>query len=200
MARGAIAIDDAFFDSVSEYVKPLAGRAAYSASDYDSNQLAREWTASRTQLAYRSYIVWKHQPFTGNLLNVNEKGNRVTLNNSPRDEALSVWMFGGSTLWSSGVPDGLTIPNQLGKLLNQEWGVDTQVHNYSEVGFVSTQELIFLLRELQLGGRPDVAVFYDGANDATTANVFPELPAVHHDFGCIREKLGEKTRKLRQDP
>ena len=44
-----------------------------------------------------------------------------------------------------------------------------EVRNLSELGYVSTQEVIGLYRELQEGYRPDVVIFYDGVNDTTSA-------------------------------
>jgi len=45
----------------------------------------------------------------------------------------------------------------------------SELKNLSEIGYVSTQELIALFRELQAGYRPDVVIFYDGVNDTTSA-------------------------------
>ena len=77
-------------------------------------------------------------------------------------------MLGGSSLWGFGARDNETIPSLLARDLDQRgWRVDLK--NLSEIGYVSTQELIALFRELQAGYRPDVVIFYDGVNDTTAA-------------------------------
>ena len=97
-------------------------------------------------------------------------------------------MLGGSTTWGTGAPDGQTIPSYLAKLLNS-WGVDTQVRNLGESAFVSTQEVVYLMRELQSGRRPDIVIFYDGANDAAAAEFWPENPGTHHNLTGIRNRV-----------
>jgi hypothetical protein len=44
-----------------------------------------------------------------------------------------------------------------------------EVRNLAEIGYVSTQEIVALIRELQSGYRPDLVVFYDGVNDTASA-------------------------------
>ena len=48
-------------------------------------------------------------------------------------------------------------------------GYRVEVRNFAEIGYVSTQEVVALLRELQAGYRPDLVIFYDGVNDTTSA-------------------------------
>ena len=50
-----------------------------------------------------------------------------------------------------------------------ERGWRVEIRNLSEIGYVSTQELIALSQELQAGYRPDVVIFFDGVNDTTSA-------------------------------
>jgi lysophospholipase L1-like esterase len=77
-------------------------------------------------------------------------------------------MLGGSSLWGFGARDDQTIPSLLAReLFEQGW--DVQIRNLAEIGYVSTQEVVALVRELQAGYRPDVVIFYDGVNDTTSA-------------------------------
>jgi hypothetical protein len=48
-------------------------------------------------------------------------------------------------------------------------GWRVELRNLAQIGYVSTQELIALIDELQAGYRPDIVVFYDGVNDTTSA-------------------------------
>ena len=54
-----------------------------------------------------------------------------------------------------------------------------EIRNLAEIGYVSTQEMIALVRELQSGYRPDLVLFYDGVNDTTSALLEGEADA--HD-------------------
>ena len=79
-----------------------------------------------------------------------------------------VFLFGGSTMWGQGARDEHTIASELAKQLAAE-GVAADVFNCGQLGYVSTQELILLERELQRGNVPDLVVFYDGVNDVGAA-------------------------------
>ena len=59
-------------------------------------------------------------------------------------------------------------PREWLAILISEDGV-LRLKNLSEIGYVSTQELVALFQELQAGYRPDVVIFYDGVNDTTSA-------------------------------
>ena len=77
-------------------------------------------------------------------------------------------MFGGSTLWGWGVRDQYTIPSQLVEALAKR-KVKAEITNFSEPGYVSTQELIDLITQLQRNNVPDLVIFYDGVNDVYAA-------------------------------
>lgn len=118
-------------------------------------------------MEWAPYVMWRRKPYAGSVINVGPDRNRATW----RPEAgagatrpLRVWMFGGSALWGSGSPDDETIPSQLAKILAAE-GMPAEVTNCGETGFVTTQEVVFLLRMLAAGPEPDLVIFYDGYND-----------------------------------
>ena len=77
-------------------------------------------------------------------------------------------MLGGSSLWGFGARDDQTIPSLLARSLDEQ-GWRVELKNLAEIGYVSTQEVIALTRELQAGYRPDLVIFYDGVNDTTSA-------------------------------
>ena len=89
---------------------------------------------------------------------------------SDRGERRSVKILtlGGSSLWGFGARDDQTIPSLLARSLHEK-GWRVELKNLAEIGYVSTQEVIALTRELQAGYRPDVVIFYDGVNDTTSA-------------------------------
>ena len=53
-------------------------------------------------------------------------------------------MLGGSSLWGFGARDDQTIPSLLARKLHER-GLKVEIKNLSELGYVSTQELIGLI-------------------------------------------------------
>jgi lysophospholipase L1-like esterase len=77
-------------------------------------------------------------------------------------------MLGGSSLWGFGARDDETIPSLLARELHErKWLVE--IRNLAEIGYVNSQEVVALIRELQTGYLPDLVIFYDGVNDTTSA-------------------------------
>lgn len=95
--------------------------------------------------------------------------SRLTPDSVPLPEAENiVWTFGGSTMENTETTDRLTIANTLAKKFNNSLG-PTHVKNFGSGGFISSYELIKfqkLLREIPESEHPDLAIFYDGYNDA----------------------------------
>lgn len=204
LGRAASAIDQRFFgppvlDSVSGALDERQFAAAYDGAGYDVSTLFREFHATE-RIVYEPYTVWDRRYHPGDLISIDHGGFRQTTNNSDADDALRVWVFGGSTAWGEGAPDDETIPSHLAALMN-DWGVDTTVKNLGERGYVSTQEVVLLYRELQAGRRPDVVVFYDGINDAAAASNWPEVPGSHVSLHRIRDRFqfGEVPSERRRE-
>lgn len=204
LGRAASAVDGRFFnppalDSVSGALDERQFAAAYDGADYDVAELFREFHATE-RIVYEPYTIWDRRYYPGDLVSIDHQGLRHTTNNSDAVDALRVWVYGGSTVWGEGAPDGETIPSHLASLMNA-WGVDTTVKNLGERGYVSTQEIVFLYRELQAGRRPDVVVFYDGINDAAAASNWPEVLGSHVSLHRIRDRFqfGEVPSERRQE-
>ena len=204
LGRAASAVDGRFFsppalDSVSGALDERQFAAAYDGAEYDVAELFREFHATE-RIVYEPYTIWDRRYYPGELISIDHGGFRRTTNNSDFEDALKVWVFGGSTAWGEGAPDEETIPSHLARLMNA-WGVDTTVKNLGERGYVSTQEVVFLYRELQAGRRPDVVVFYDGINDAAAASNWPEVPGSHVSLHRIRDRFqfGEVPSERRQE-
>ena len=152
-SRAGVAIDrhraDAF-DGV-DFVEPLF----------------REYHDSK-EMAWTPYLYWRRPRFDGEYVRVGEGGRRHTWSSPGHSRAPRIFVFGGSTIWGAGARDDYTIPSLLAKELHER-GVNVQVSNFGESGYVSTQNLLSLLLELRSGNLPDVVVFYDGANDLFAA-------------------------------
>ena len=132
--------------------------------------LLREQREAR-QGEWHPYVYWRARPYQGTYLNINKEGIRRTWNStaSLSPGQLKVFTFGGSTMWGAGARDDFTIPSLVSKTLSKRVRAGVWVVNLSESGYVSTQEVIALILELQKGNGPDLAVFYDGVNDTFAA-------------------------------
>lgn len=128
-------------------------------------------------MRWESYVYYRCRPFQGEYVNVNEQGLRHTVNHARTGQEASapirIFMFGGSTLWGTGVPDEYTISSLLSGLLHEK-GFSVDVTNFGALGYVSTQGVITLIRQLQCGNVPDVVVFYDGFNDVWAGYQYSE--------------------------
>ena len=141
----------------------------------------REWKETINRLQYESYVVWRRAPFSGQTINVDDAGIRKTYYSSCDAANYTVWMFGNSSLWGTGVPDWDTIPSLLAKRY-QDAGHKVCVKNFGEKGWVSTQELIELMLSLkQAAKKPDFVIFYDGVTDSYLPYQ-SNIPDAHFNF------------------
>ena len=122
-------------------------------------------------LKWKPYVYWNRKSHQGSVINIDSEGMRKTYNNAASEAAgtaAKVFVFGGSTIWGAGVRDDFTIPSLFAKGAESK-GVICKVTNFGQSGYVSTQEVIELLLQLQRGNVPDVVIFYDGVNDTFAA-------------------------------
>lgn len=120
---------------------------------------------------YQPYVGWKKRAYHGNLINIDESGLRITPNYwQPSEPSISIFCFGGSTMWGDGSPDWGTIPAYLAEITNAEHSPQSiEVINYAGGGFISSQEVMQLIQQIKYGRIPDIVVFYDGVNDTGVA-------------------------------
>ncbi|MGO9056123.1 MAG: SGNH/GDSL hydrolase family protein [Candidatus Binataceae bacterium] len=120
------------------------------------------------RMRWYPYVYWKTAPMRSPYLNIDQHCNRVTWNQPPRGKGrplLRVFCLGGSTTWGAGARDDYTIPSLLAKHLAGHPDYDVEVDNFGQMGWVTSQELIYLYELLRRGQRPDLVIFYDGVND-----------------------------------
>ncbi len=128
----------------------------------------REFAAS-AKMRWEPYTYWRRQPFHGRYINVGAAGLRASWTPPDTAQALTLWFFGGSTLWGTGARDAHTIPSEVARQLTARLGRPVRAVNFGESGYVSGQEVVALQRALVAGERPDAVVFYDGVNDTFSA-------------------------------
>jgi hypothetical protein len=142
---------------------------------------------------WEPYVYFRQRPFQGETINVDERGMRATwhspgggIADRARTRRLKLLMLGGSSLWGYGARDHATIPSRIARRLHEK-GMAVEVRNLAEIGHVSTQELVALIRELQQGYRPDLVLLYDGANDTTAALLEREAGVTTNERNRARE-------------
>ncbi len=144
--------------------------------------------------AWAPYVHWGHSPLEGRYINVSRNGLRATWNPPLRGTAdpppVRVFTFGGSTMWGWGVRDDHTVASHLSKLLHAR-GHRAEVTNYGAIAYVSTQDVIALLRAIQRGEIPDIVLFYHGIADVLTSYEHGEagLP-LRSRFWCAEPDRG----------
>lgn len=144
----------------------------------------------RTYVPFRLWGVTEwHSKYINNDLIAGEFSRR-TVNSSDCALAntVSVWTFGGSTMYGSGVPDWATIPSYLSHDLNTLGQSCVVVSNFGVEGYVTDQELILLEERLRAGGHPDIVIFYDGLNDSM-AQCPPGPPTPHGAYATIKSRV-----------
>ncbi len=140
---------------------------------------------------WSSYVYFRQKPYQGQTITIGTDGLRATWkppspvppDTRPRTKLM---MLGGSSLWGFGARDDQTIPSHLARILDQR-GYRVELKNLAEIGYVNTQELIALMRELQAGYRPDIVIFYDGVNDTTSALLEGEAGLTTNEVNRRRE-------------
>jgi lysophospholipase L1-like esterase len=139
---------------------------------------------------WASYVYWRRRPYQGEYINVDPNGLRCTWgaddDRGGERDPLTIFVFGGSAMWGVGARDDYTIASLLASKL-QERGIASAVINFGESGYVSTQEVIALIRQLQQDHVPDLAIFYDGVNDVYSAYQQQVAGLPQNEFNRVRE-------------
>jgi lysophospholipase L1-like esterase len=174
---------------------------------------------------WEPFVYFRQRAFAGQTITIDDRGRRQIWSSagSPREstddprggsatetEALKkprLLLLGGSALWGFGARDEFTIPSLLAKELHAR-GIDVEIDNLAEIGYVNTQEIIALQRQIEAGEQPDLVVFYDGVNDTTSALLEGEAGVStnevnrRHEFNIRQSPLrltGALIRKLVHD-
>ena len=159
---------------------------------YDDRAYARRVLADQkaADYTYVPFVGWRQKPVATPTLNVGPDGNRRhTVGTDNRPGAPTLGMFGGSTMWGTGVDDNGTIA-----ALFDSFADDYVVVNYGERGHTSRQNLAQLANLINTGQTPDIAVFYSGYNDVWTHCNYAVTESLngHMEERKIRSTLDER--------
>lgn len=110
---------------------------------------------------YAASVGWQRGAFQGETITINEQGRRVhqSLPETSQVTKPTVYIFGGSTVWGSGVTDNETIP----AFYQQVTQLPTV--NEGETAYISRQSLASFVNLLSVQEAMDAVIFYDGVND-----------------------------------
>jgi len=172
-----------------------AASPAYAGAEWAQEFWREEHLRQESRHEYTPFLLWGVSNWHGKYIN-NDEGKsgvwRRTINPA-RDECkthpVTVWTFGGSTVYGLGVPDWATLPSFLSHDLNAAGSDCTVVSNFGVEGYVSNQELMVLIEQLKGGGHPDIVIFYDGLNDAGAAGPSPGPLHPHLYFDLIKHRI-----------
>jgi lysophospholipase L1-like esterase len=113
---------------------------------------------------YDPYLGWRLTDFKSRYVHVKDGIRRSYEPAGLTGAEQTVYFFGGSAMFGWFQRDEHTIPSELARLAEAD-GLPLRVVNYGTPAYVNWQESLQLQSLLSAGHRPDVAVFYDGANE-----------------------------------
>jgi hypothetical protein len=136
---------------------------------------------------YQPWVGFSERIFHAPRLNVDEATPlpiRRTIQKSPNPAGrpLTIWVFGGSTMFGWGVPDEETMASHLSAILSRDLpDRSVAVTNHGHSYFFSSQELALFQMLLRRGDHCDIAVFLDGLNEA---GIY-----AHHDTPAFTDRV-----------
>lgn len=168
---------------------------AYSGYPWARDCLDEQTLRLKTRNTYVPFRLWGVTEFHGRCMNNdNTPLGVVRRTTNPSNPACSsghrtsIWVFGGSTVYGTSIPDWATLPSYLSRQLNTATNC-VEVANLGVEGYASNQELLLLLELLKAGRRPDIVILYDGFNDADIGTRPPGSPTPHMGFMGIKGRI-----------
>ena len=158
--------------------------------NYPDKERARQifWGAKLTVEDYAPFVGWTRLPQQTRYVNIGADGYRV--HNLGRDagaDAPSVGIFGGSTVWGTGVDDDSTLPALFAQLSEGH-----RVLSYSQGGHNARQNLALLVNLIAEKRMPETVIFYNGHNHMI--HCYSESLNTHGAAERMRNTLAERPR------
>jgi len=146
---------------------------------------------------FQPNVIWRNKYRRELYVNIDKEGIRKTINpimDNPKKQ-IDIFMFGGSTMYGTGVPDQFTIPSILSKMLNVNGNVFYKITNFGTGSYIIDQDMQLLFDEIRKKNIPKIAIFYNGIND-TFAGVFsPGKPGWYLGSEQIEKKMVSAQNK-----
>jgi hypothetical protein len=137
--------------------------------EWSTAEIDRLVAESGRDLMYEPFVEFREKPFAGRYVTVDARGFRPFKGQGPwppTADHYNVFVFGGSTTFSYGLPDDDAVPAKLQERLAREpLPKPVRVYNLGHGFYYSSQERAYFQKLLVGGLRPDAAVFIDGLND-----------------------------------
>jgi hypothetical protein len=126
-----------------------------------AGEIDQVWYGKR----YDPYLGWTMPDFAGRYLHTAGGVRRSYEPSGGRGPgAVSVFFFGGSTMFGLFQRDEHTIPSDVARLAQAD-GIPIRVYNYGQMAYNNWQEQQLLEQLSSRGITPELAVFYDGVNE-----------------------------------
>lgn len=116
---------------------------------------------------FDSWLNFRNADYQGSYVNINGYERRTVPSFAAKGkDTVTIWFFGGSTMFGFNVTDAETIPSQLVTLYGQtNHTASLKVVNFSVPYYFSLQEYKLFSQLLDEQPAPDIAIFFDGLND-----------------------------------
>lgn len=130
-------------------------------------------TTQALRIEYAPWVMYKTANFAGKYVNAQDfiRKSIPEFSLTAKDSALTIYFFGGSTMYGVSVTDNETIPSYFAEICKvKKLSKNIRVVNYGVPTYFSYQELMLFIQLLQKDTLPKIAVFFDGLNDFLAIN------------------------------
>jgi hypothetical protein len=144
---------------------------------------------------YYPYIGYRRTPYDGEYAYINEEGLRPVPQSECNQNSFTVYTMGNSAMWGQYEPNHLTLAALIQEELASSISQPVCLINYAQGAWNSTQSVIQLLNLIQMGERPDLVIFFNGAVDIIASAQYRKTntpllsPSMARAFGEIDKDL-----------
>ena len=137
------------------------------------NPIERSSFIEQDQIDNWKRVGYSYHPLLSYVIDSPHLERELDCVNDEGGEEIKINFYGGSTTMDGNPPISGRVFDSL-----CEAGFNVKVNNYGQLGYASTQEIFKFMLHLREGQRPDLVVFYDGANEE---NVNPQTSVSRDD-------------------
>jgi hypothetical protein len=158
--------------------------------------LSNEITSAAQHKSYDPYLGWRVTDFRSRYVNV-AGGIRRSYEpaGAAAPDAVQVFFFGGSAMFGAFQRDAHTIPSEIARLAEAD-GIRIHVVNAGQLAYMNWQDVLLYESLLTSGTRPELSVFYDGANELLSQFADgPHRSPTHLEATKIKGELAEAQQQ-----